>query len=550
LLIAQVDQGSCPSDTDLAELAGDQSPAVRQLAPPAFEPAAVAHPAGRPTRISTAWSALGTGRGWPLALLLAVQAALTLRLIWSNTAFSDEALYTWAGRLELAHFLHGAPVPAFSTYFSGSPALYPPLAAIAADASGLAGARLLSMAMMLAATGMLHGITRRLFDRRSAFFAAGLFAGLAGAQFLGALATYDAMALCLVALAAWLAVLGADRSGPAAARLAAGAGVSLAVANAAKYASGLYDPVVIGAALLAAWQAGGRMAGIRAAAIVTGTLAVLLSAAMLAGGMPYLEGLTATTLARQPGSYPAIGLLVLSGSWLWVIALPAAIGVLVAACAQRGGPFALLAGLLFAAILLAPAEQAHIRTYTSLFKHVTYGAWFGCAVAGYAVAALSRVGPAAKAIAAFRVGVLATGLAVVPAIPTAARQYQSWPDTSRLMAVAARVIAAHPGPILADDDGSLLRFYLGRQVGRRPVIGTWYISYRGPGDPVAVHGLAGYADAIRHCYFAVVLLEFVDNQATDDQIWRDLATSGRYRIAASVPYSQRRSFLLYARDAR
>jgi hypothetical protein len=141
-------------------------------------------------------------------LLLAIQAALTLGLIWSNTAFSDEALYLWAGRLELAHFLPGAPWPAFSTYFSGSPARYPPLAAIAAGVSGLAGARLLSMAMMLGATGMLSGITRRLFDRRSGFLAAGLFAGLAGAQFIGALATDDAMTSCLLGLGAWLAVVG------------------------------------------------------------------------------------------------------------------------------------------------------------------------------------------------------------------------------------------------------------------------------------------------------------------------------------------------------
>ena len=43
----------------------------------------------------------------PLLIILTVQVILSLRLIWSNTAFSDEALYLWAGRLELAHWLHG-----------------------------------------------------------------------------------------------------------------------------------------------------------------------------------------------------------------------------------------------------------------------------------------------------------------------------------------------------------------------------------------------------------------------------------------------------------
>ena len=138
-------------------------------------------------RTSTAWSGLATGTRWPLTLLLTVQSVLTLRLIWSNTAFSDEALYLWAGRVELAHVLHGSQVPEFASYFSGSPVLYPPLGALAASIGGLPGARLLSLVMMLATTAMLYDVSRRLFDRRSAFFAAALFAGLAGTQFLGAL---------------------------------------------------------------------------------------------------------------------------------------------------------------------------------------------------------------------------------------------------------------------------------------------------------------------------------------------------------------------------
>ena len=153
-------------------------------------------------------------RGWPPVLLLTVQATLTLRLVWSNTAFADEALYLSAGRLELARLFTGSPVPDFARYFSGAPVIYPPLGAIAASARWLAAARLLSMALMLTATALLHGVTGRLFNRRSAFFAAALFAGLGGTQFLGALATYDALALCLLALGTWLAVIAAARAGP------------------------------------------------------------------------------------------------------------------------------------------------------------------------------------------------------------------------------------------------------------------------------------------------------------------------------------------------
>ena len=66
--------------------------------------------------------------GLLLVAILTVQAVLSLRLVWANTAFLDEATYLFAGHAELAHWLHGAPPPSFATYFSGAPVIYPPLA--------------------------------------------------------------------------------------------------------------------------------------------------------------------------------------------------------------------------------------------------------------------------------------------------------------------------------------------------------------------------------------------------------------------------------------
>ncbi len=476
---------------------------------------------------------MAVGTRWPLTIVLAVQAALSLRLIWSNTAFSDEALYLWAGRLELAHLTSGAPVPPFPTYFSGSPELYPPIGAIAADLGGLAGARLLSLAFMLATTVLLHGTAARLFDRRSALLASGLFAGLAGTQFLGALATYDAMALCLLALATWLGVLAAHRVGRPAVRLALAAAAVLALANATKYASGLYDPVVICVVVLAAWHRRGRAAAAAIGALLAASLAVALSAALLLGGRQYLRGLLVTTVERHQGTYPAEALLILSGKWLWAVALLAVMGVFAAIAARQGLLRIALVAVLFLALLAAPAEQAHIHTYTSLFKHDDYGAWFGSAAAGYALAALSGLVPAAKAVTAFRVGMAAAALIALSGIPVAAAQY-SWPDSTRLMAAARPVIAANPGPILADDGGDLLHFYLAGEVSHLHVTGPWFISYPVPGTGRRLRGAAGYAAAIRDCYFSVVVLEFVDSLATDEQIERDLATSGQYRLAARI----------------
>ena len=57
---------------------------------------------------------------WLLAVLV-IQAALSVRLVWANTAFNDEALYLWSGRWEIAHLVHGTTIPQFQRYFSGAP---------------------------------------------------------------------------------------------------------------------------------------------------------------------------------------------------------------------------------------------------------------------------------------------------------------------------------------------------------------------------------------------------------------------------------------------
>jgi len=94
---------------------------------------------------------------WPLIGVLVIQAASSLRLIWSNTAFEDEALYLWVGHMEWAHWLHGAQLESFQTWFSGAPVLYPPIAAVADTVGGLAAARLLSLLFMTGVTCFLWG---------------------------------------------------------------------------------------------------------------------------------------------------------------------------------------------------------------------------------------------------------------------------------------------------------------------------------------------------------------------------------------------------------
>jgi 4-amino-4-deoxy-L-arabinose transferase-like glycosyltransferase len=164
----------------------------------------------------------------PLLAVLAVQAALSLRLVRADTAFQDEALYLWAGHREWAHWLHGMPVPPFPAYFSGAPVVYPPVGALADSVGGLAGARVLSLVFMLGATVLLWGTAGRLFGRRAAFFAAALFATAGPVLHLGAFATYDAMSVLLVALAAWCVVRAGGRQDATGWMAAAGAVLALA----------------------------------------------------------------------------------------------------------------------------------------------------------------------------------------------------------------------------------------------------------------------------------------------------------------------------------
>jgi 4-amino-4-deoxy-L-arabinose transferase-like glycosyltransferase len=379
----------------------DHGPAIQHAAdpsasaaPPATGVRAGTHASGRPRRAAR----LRAPGSWPLLVVLAVQAALSFRLVGANTAFQDEALYLWAGHLEWARLLHDTPIPQFPSYFSGAPVIYPPLAALADRVGGLTGARILSLLFMLGATGLLWATARRLFGRQAAFFAAALFAVLGPTLHLGAFATYDAMSLFLVALAAWLVVRAGDR--PDATGLMLAAGAALALANATSYPSALFDPVVLVLALLTALpQPGGKLAAARALTLLA-VLAVLLTPALLIGGSGYMHGFDITTLERTSGTDSPLTVLVHFWSWTGVIVVTALCGAAIgwASLGDRTGRLrACLLTLLAVAALLVPAEQASLYTTASLNKHGAMGAWFAAIAAGYAVDRLIVASPAGNA---------------------------------------------------------------------------------------------------------------------------------------------------------
>jgi hypothetical protein len=78
------------------------------------------------------------GASWPLPV---VQRALSLREVRADTALQDEATCLWEGHPERAHWLRGAVIPPFASYFADVPVVYPPLADSVGELTGLRGSR-------------------------------------------------------------------------------------------------------------------------------------------------------------------------------------------------------------------------------------------------------------------------------------------------------------------------------------------------------------------------------------------------------------------------
>jgi hypothetical protein len=488
---------------------------------------------------------------WALGGILAVQAAASGRLVWSNTAFTDEALYLWAGRLEWEHWLHGAPVPAFATYFSGAPVLYPPLGALADSLGGLAGARLLSLCFMLGATSLLWATTSRLYGQRAAFFATASWVALGPTQFLGAFATYDAMALFLTALAAWSvirAALDEEQAGWFLVGIAA-----LVLANMTKYASALFDPVVVGVAALAARPRLGAKRSAARAGLLAAYVVAALGLALLLGNQDYVKGVLQTTLARTAANAPASTVLSMAWGWSKTVVVIAAFGVAAAWRPQRARAEALLLTVLAAAALLAPLEEARLHTTVALQKHVDFGAWFAAVAAGYALDRLVSWAGGRRA-QAWTAAACAAAL-ILPANVGAAQAkalYGEWANSARFAAVLRRFTAEGDGPILMDNP-SIGEFYspAGTQWWRWSSTG----SVRYALHVVTAARVGGILPAtifqplIASGYFTTIALTPADRTGLGTEITADLRRNHGYRLAAQVPYGRSKYDIWVYRDS-
>ncbi|NGN66809.1 phospholipid carrier-dependent glycosyltransferase [Streptomyces sp. A7024] len=472
------------------------------------------------------------GRGL-LLCILAVQAVLSLRL--KGTAFQDEALYIGAGHHELANLRDGTPLPVdFAGYFSGHPKLYPVLAALVDDRFGLTGVRLVSLGCMLAATALLYATAHRLFNARAALGAAALFSVVQSTVFLGNFATYDALAIFLLALAFWL-VVRTDRAHPLAVLLAA---FPIALACAVKYASGLYVPTLLAAAALTAFPHRVPRGLARGLLLGAGTAGLLAAGYMLSGP---LGGISGTTTNRAHGGDDALKMLQHSASWGGLLFLAALGGTLAYTARARMGEMPWVGGgepgaarrftlgmVLTGTALLAPAYQIHLQTEVSLFKHVGFGLLFAAPMAGLGLVRL--IGPHFRHP---QLGIILYVLTLTFGMVQAHQQY-SFADSTQVNAYL-RTIVDRKGQYLVEEQ-EVPAYYLRDVTAWTQWQNTYTFSYKSRAGK-QLDGPEAYAAAVRDAHFDAIVLHGGVTPETNAAVRKALRGNDRYRLGGVFPFT-------------
>ncbi len=490
----------------------------------------------RPRQVADTHTGLRrTGTCVALGIIASAQWSFTRAL--KNDAFVDEATYIVAGRMLHSVGSNADAAPAFATYFSGAPHLYPVLAAYVDARAGLEGARGLSFVCMVIAMLAVYVAARHLFrDRLSGVLAAAVFAMQAPVLFLMRLATFDAPCVALLAVALAACAVASTRKRATSALCAiAVAGGCVGAAAAIKYATLLYVPcvIVLATLLVPRW----RWFSLGVATVSAAAVAALCVAP--ADPQALLQGFLATTVTRVTVSGDqTIDILAFAahlGGFVGLMALP--VWFLRHAVSR-----AVLVTLITFA-LAAPFNHARLNEMVSLHKHVAFSLVLLAPLAGGAIARGLRWvreefdhGSGATVLTLASVAlVIIIRLNAMPAAAQARTLYTYWPNNTRLAYLAVRPIANADARILSEEP-DLGWFYTGAAMPYANWSHPYYFGYKGATTTAASDSLP--RQALRDSYFDAVVLRYGPRKAWARAIEQELlGLQPAYRLATRLPFT-------------
>ena len=468
---------------------------------------------------------------WPLILILAMQAIVSTVTL-HNTAFQDEALYLYAGRIIFHHWMGGpASLENYVFYFSGYPNVYPVIGGILDMIGGLELARGFSLFCMLGVNAIVYYNTQKLFQRPAAIFASATYASLGTVLFVGRLATFDAMCLFLIALATGIAIKVSTSHHP---WLTLMMGPLLVLSVLAKYAAILFVFPVLGILVFCSitflgWR---RMFLRLAMAIATLVISLLVTYHFMDKlAFHAINGSTTNraALIEKPPLELFMHVLQMGG----IVYAAALLGlVLVFMRYQR---LSLIALLLFASSWLIPAYHIYKHEAVSLDKHIAFGLFFAMPLAGCALAWLS--GYMQRASFKFDGRYWLAGLAVVLLVFTLGLQQSqaldaNWADTSGLSYVIHTQARDGSGRFLAEDI-EVARYEARDVTEQWQWNGVLFFYYVNPAHQ-ALLGDEALKQAIDNRYFAIVELSFNYQPAEAHFIAQQMVASRNYDLISKI----------------
>ncbi len=467
---------------------------------------------------------------WSLPLILAFQALLSWVLL-RNTAFQDEALYIYAGRQIWQHWLVGLPlVESYSYYFSGYPYAYPIIGGGLDMLGGLELVRSFSLACMLIVTACGYYVTKKLFNQKSAVFAALFFVCHGPVLFLSRLATYDPFCLCLLAVATALAVNASLAQRP---WRALSIGPFLVLAFFAKYAALLFIPSILATlALCTLFRWGWKSMLVRGmlgvlSLVVVGTLAAMVVIHFDPSMLHAIQATTTNRMVIEVYSRPGLAEHVVE-----MVGLSYAVGLAGLAFARK--KHLLIALLFLGSALLVPAYHIYKAELVSLDKHLAFSMFFMMPVAGYALASLSGFRRAFSPGRYWLSGVALCLMLFLVGAREAQDMYSSWPPTTELAYALNTQVRPASGHYLAEQF-EVSRYNLRSDTYTWQWTGLDFFEYTDKQGHY-YFGNEAYVKAINDGYFTLIQLNYGYHIQTDILIAQAIEHSKKYNLIAKIPY--------------